>query len=59
MKSEDYGLKAIVLEGKGYNGVFITRAKGMPFEEFKKVCIQRFREAGMLTEEKEEKNHEK
>lgn len=28
--------------------VFITRAPGMPFEEFKKVCIQRFREAGLI-----------
>ena len=31
--------------------VFIRRAKGMPFEEFKKVCIQRFREAGLLADE--------
>ena len=28
--------------------VFIRRAKGMPFEEFKKLCIQRFREAGLI-----------
>ncbi len=31
--------------------VFIRRAKGMSFEEFKKVCIQRFREAGLLADE--------
>lgn len=30
------------------NGVFIRRAKGQSFEEFKKVCIQRFREAGLI-----------
>ena len=28
--------------------VFIQRAKGMPFAEFKKVCIQQFRDAGLL-----------
>lgn len=31
--------------------VFIRRAKGMPFEEFKKFCIARFREAGLLADE--------
>ena len=31
--------------------VFIRRAPGMPFEEFKEVCIQRFREAGLLADE--------
>jgi hypothetical protein len=30
------------------NGVFIMKAPGMPFEEFKKFCIQRFREAGLI-----------
>lgn len=29
-------------------GVFLLRAKGQSFEEFKKVCIQRFREAGLI-----------
>jgi len=29
-------------------GVFILRAKGQSIEEFKKICIQRFREAGLL-----------
>ncbi len=28
--------------------VFIMRPKGMDLETFKKVCIERFREAGML-----------
>ena len=28
--------------------VFIRRAKGMPFEEFKKVCIEKFRATGLL-----------
>jgi hypothetical protein len=28
--------------------VFIQRAEGMSFEEFKKACIKRFREAGLL-----------
>ena len=28
--------------------VFIRRAKGMSFEEFKKVCIARFRAAGLI-----------
>ena len=32
----------------GGKGVFLLRAKGQSFEEFKKVCIQRFREAGLL-----------
>ena len=32
----------------GGKGVFILRAKGQSIEEFKKVCIQRFREAGLL-----------
>jgi hypothetical protein len=31
--------------------VFIRRAKGMSFEEFKKVCIARFKEAGLLADE--------
>jgi hypothetical protein len=33
------------------NGVFIRRAKGMPFPEFKEFCIKRFREAGIITED--------
>jgi len=36
----------------GGKGVFILRAKGQSIEEFKKVCIQRFREAGLLAREK-------
>ena len=32
----------------GGKGVFILRAKGQSIEEFKKICIQRFREAGFL-----------
>jgi len=32
-------------------GVFIRRAKGMPFEEFKEFCIKRFREAGIIKED--------
>lgn len=28
--------------------VFIRRAKGMDFEEFKKVCIKQFIEAGLI-----------
>ena len=31
--------------------VFIMRPKGMDLETFKKVCIQRFREAGLLAGE--------
>lgn len=31
--------------------VFIRRAKGMSFEEFKKVCIAQFRAAGLLADE--------
>ena len=31
--------------------VFIMRPKGMDLETFKKVCIERFREAGMLAGE--------
>ena len=30
--------------------VFIKRAPGMPFDEFKKVCIQRFIDAGLIKE---------
>ena len=29
-------------------GVFILRANGQSIEEFKKICIQRFREAGLI-----------
>lgn len=32
--------------------VFIRRAKGMDFEEFKKVCIEQFEKAGLLSPEK-------
>jgi len=32
----------------GGKGVFILRAKGQSIEEFKKVCIQRFKDAGLL-----------
>lgn len=28
--------------------VFIRRAPGMPFEEFKEFCIRQFKEAGLL-----------
>ena len=31
--------------------VFIRRAKGMDFEEFKKICIERFRAAALLADE--------
>lgn len=30
------------------NGVFLMRAKGQSFEEFKEFCVKRFREAGLL-----------
>lgn len=30
---------------------FIRRAKGMDFEEFKRVCIQRFIEVGLIKSE--------
>jgi len=30
--------------------IFLKRAKGMPFEEFKKFCIQQFKEAGLIKE---------
>ena len=30
------------------NGVFIRRPKGMSFDEFKKFCIKKFREAGLI-----------
>lgn len=33
------------------NGVFIMRAKGHSFEEFKEFCIKQFREAGLLADE--------
>jgi len=29
-------------------GVFIQRAKGQSFEEFREFCIKRFREAGLI-----------
>jgi len=32
------------------NGVFLKRGKGQSFEEFKKVCIQRFIDAGLIKE---------
>jgi hypothetical protein len=30
-------------------GVFLMKAKGQSLEEFKKFCIKRFREAGLIT----------
>ena len=30
------------------NGVFIMRGKGQSFDEFKKVCIQRLIDAGLI-----------
>jgi hypothetical protein len=30
------------------NGVFLMRAEGQSFEEFKEFCVKRFREAGLL-----------
>jgi len=30
--------------------VFIMRGAGMPFDEFKKICIQRFIDAGLIKE---------
>jgi len=30
------------------NGVFLMRGKGQSWAEFKKVCIQRFIEAGLI-----------
>jgi len=30
--------------------VFIMRGSGMPFDEFKKVCFQRFIDAGLIKE---------
>ena len=30
------------------NGVFLKRGKGQSFEEFKKVCIQRLIDAGLI-----------
>lgn len=38
-------------------GVFIRRAPGMPFEEFKKFCIQRFREVGLIKDPAEPPPH--
>ena len=32
------------------NGVFLKRGKGQSFEEFKKVCIQRLIDAGLIKE---------
>ena len=30
------------------NGVFVMRAPGMPFEEFKNYCVKLFRERGLI-----------
>jgi len=30
------------------NGVFLMRAEGQSFEEFKEFCVKRFREAGLI-----------
>ena len=32
------------------NGVFLMRAEGQSFEEFKEFCIKRFKEAGLIKE---------
>ena len=32
------------------NGVFLKRGKGQSFDEFKKVCIQRLIDAGLIKE---------
>jgi hypothetical protein len=33
------------------NGVFLMKAKGQSLEEFKKFCIKRFREAGIIRDD--------
>ena len=37
--------------------VFIRRAKGMPLAEFKKVCIERFKKAGLIKPEPQEESN--
>ena len=34
--------------GKYENQVFIRKAEGQSFEEFKEFCVKRFREAGLI-----------
>jgi hypothetical protein len=29
-------------------GIFLKKKKGMPFEEFKKLCIQQFKDEGII-----------
>jgi len=36
------------VSGPRKNGVFLMRAEGQSFEEFKEFCIKKFREAGLI-----------
>ena len=36
------------------SGVFIRRAKGMPFEEFVNHCVEQFKLAGLIKEDPDE-----
>lgn len=35
------------------NGIFIQKAEGMSFEEFKEYCVKKFREAGIIKDDEE------
>ncbi len=36
------------VSGPRKNGVFLMRAEGQSFEDFKEYCIKKFREAGLI-----------
>ena len=38
------------VSGPRKNRVFLMRAEGQSFEEFKEFCIKKFREAGLIKE---------
>ena len=38
------------VSGPRKNGVFLMRAEGQSFEEFKEYCIKKFKEAGLIKE---------
>lgn len=40
--------------GNYENGVFIQKAPGMSFEEFKEYCIRLFREKGLIKDKEED-----
>lgn len=50
MKQSDQPAESEQQTPASRNGVFLKRGKGQSFDEFKKVCIQRLIDAGLIKE---------